>query len=334
MQELEYGKGWVRDSLDPRDMLFAAQPETLANLPTNVDLGPFPPIYDQGRTGSCTAQAGAAVFDYARKRQGFEFMSPSKLFLYYATRLLEGSTESDSGAQLRDVIKALRTYGVCEEIIWPFNETMVTRRPDQKAWDLATEDMVVRYRSVQQTPEQIMGCLAEGYGIIFGFLVFDQYQRLGDTALVSMPGVGDRPLGGHANVLRGYSTIGGRVRVRARNSWGTGWGSQGECWFPMEFLTSRQICADFWAVEVVRDTTPIPVPPTPPPTPTPLPPYVGPGIKRAMDAEGDVPASAEWYPLENGQDRGFSMAFGRSGKQYIYVIETGKVTVTMPVNIL
>lgn len=102
----------------------------------------------------------------------------------------------------------------------------------------------------------------------------------------------------------------------------------------MEFLTSRQICADFWAVEVVRDTTPIPVPPTPPPTPTPLPPYVGPGIKRAMDAEGDVPASAEWYPLENGQDRGFSMAFGRSGKQYIYVIETGKVTVTMPVNIL
>ncbi len=47
--------GWLPDLPDQRDHLYAAPVERLGILPARVDL--CPPVYDQGRRGSCTADA-------------------------------------------------------------------------------------------------------------------------------------------------------------------------------------------------------------------------------------------------------------------------------------
>src|SRR5271157_3432572 len=112
--------GWIRDLPDQRDHLYAAPPEFLLKLPTSIDLTPkCPPVYDQGQLGSCTANAigGALEFDQLKEKESRIFV-PSRLFLYYNERALEGTVPTDSGAQIRDGIKSVASLGDCPESLW------------------------------------------------------------------------------------------------------------------------------------------------------------------------------------------------------------------------
>jgi C1A family cysteine protease len=63
---------------------------------------------------SCTANAVAAAMEYERDRQGLSNFVPSRLFMYYNTRALEGtilSNEADLGgglAVMRSFLECLR----------------------------------------------------------------------------------------------------------------------------------------------------------------------------------------------------------------------------------
>jgi len=96
--------GWQPDLPDKRDFLFklGQRGQKLdAPLPPSVDLrttGFLPPVFDQGELGSCTANALAALFQYVdQKNTGMSFM-PSRLFIYYNERVIEGLVSVDSGA--------------------------------------------------------------------------------------------------------------------------------------------------------------------------------------------------------------------------------------------
>src|ERR1700687_3608448 len=99
------GYGWVPDLPDHRDFLFAAAPAVMAALPTSVDLSSkCPDVYDQGQIGRCTANAIAGAVQYDEKNSGTLDPVPSRLFIYYNERSMEGTIGSDSGAQIRDGI--------------------------------------------------------------------------------------------------------------------------------------------------------------------------------------------------------------------------------------
>jgi len=107
MQVQRYG--WVRDLPDRRDLPYSAPPDISAALPPHVDLRPqFPPPSDQGRLGSCTANAIAGALQFLEGKEGLAAPEmPSRLFIYYNERALEGTINSDSGAQIRDGIKTV-----------------------------------------------------------------------------------------------------------------------------------------------------------------------------------------------------------------------------------
>jgi C1A family cysteine protease len=112
--------GWIPDIPDQRDHLFSAPVLAPQDLPAKIDLSSqCPPVYDQGQLGSCTANAIAAAFEFTelKEQQQSEFR-PSRLFIYYNERLMEGTINSDSGAQIRDGIKSVATVGVCPEPDW------------------------------------------------------------------------------------------------------------------------------------------------------------------------------------------------------------------------
>src|SRR6266480_4518671 len=91
--------GYIRDSHDPRDLHFDAPEHLLQSLPSQVDLAPLcPAVYDQGDLGSCTANAIAAAFEFEMKKQELADFMPSRLFIYYYERALEGSISEDAGA--------------------------------------------------------------------------------------------------------------------------------------------------------------------------------------------------------------------------------------------
>ena len=115
------GFGWQPDLPDHRDHLYAAPVVWLKKLAAKVDLrSKCPAVYDQGQLGSCTANAiGAAVqFDQMKQKIKNVFV-PSRLFIYYNERVMEGTVSSDSGAQIRDGIKSVGKQGDCSEKLWP-----------------------------------------------------------------------------------------------------------------------------------------------------------------------------------------------------------------------
>src|SRR5262249_21513787 len=114
--------GWVPDFPDHRDHLYAAPVVNLSALPAKIDLRPHcPPVYDQGQLGSCTgnAIAGAIHFDRVKQHKTPDFV-PSRLFIYYNEREMEGTVSSDAGAQIRDGIKSVSERGDCPETQWPY----------------------------------------------------------------------------------------------------------------------------------------------------------------------------------------------------------------------
>src|SRR5919199_2009735 len=125
--------GWTPDLPDGRDLVFAAPPAIVTALPVQVDLRPkCPPVYDQGQLGSCTANAIGAAYEFDVMKQGMPDFRPSRLFVYYNERVMEGTVDSDSGAMIRDGVKSIAAQGVCPENEWPYDIAKFTDRPSDR----------------------------------------------------------------------------------------------------------------------------------------------------------------------------------------------------------
>src|SRR5438105_1735013 len=152
--------GWIPDLPDRRDWMFTARPLTLGALPSRVDLrAGCPAVYDQGRLGSCTANAiaGALQYDQARQRQA-DVLTPSRLFIYYNERTIEGTVDEDAGAMLRDGIKTVAKQGAPHEPLWPYVISKFRSKPSAKAYADAARHPAVLYERILQQAAQLRGC--------------------------------------------------------------------------------------------------------------------------------------------------------------------------------
>ena len=245
--------GWNPDLPDVRDHLFAAAPEVLAELPPKVDLRPeCPPVYDQGKLGSCTANAigGALQFDQKKQRQR-DFV-PSRLFIYYCEREVEGTVEEDSGAMIRDGIKCVNREGAPPEDDWPYEIENFRERPSEKAYDEAELHQALSYKRIPRALTQMKGCLASGFPFVFGFRVYESFEsdEVTRTGEAPLPKSDEQALGGHAVLAVGYDDDSQRFIVR--NSWGEKWAQEGYFTLPYAYLSERGLASDFWAINTVE----------------------------------------------------------------------------------
>jgi C1A family cysteine protease len=247
-----HGYGWSPDLPDHRDFLYAAIPRLLKALPAKMDLRPqCPPVYDQGQLGSCTANAIGAAYEFDQMKQHKKDFMPSRLFIYYNEREMEGTVNSDSGAQIRDGIKSIGQEGVCPESDWPYDIAKFSAKPPSNAYSDAAKNKAVSYRRIARTLPEMKGCLAEGYPWVFGFTVYESFEtaQVAKTGLVPMPTSSEQVLGGHAVLCVGYDDS--QQRLIVRNSWGPGWGIKGYFLMPYAYLLDSNLSDDFWTVRNV-----------------------------------------------------------------------------------
>src|SRR5437588_13007483 len=91
--------GYKKDTADDRDLIFAARTPPHA-LPAQVDLSKSraeAPIFDQTPLASCSANAISAMFHFNAVKEELPPIVPSRLFIYYNERQMEGTTATDSG---------------------------------------------------------------------------------------------------------------------------------------------------------------------------------------------------------------------------------------------
>lgn len=255
-QEVKRVFNWVRDKRTDHPQHEFDEPR---GLMSKVDLrARLPPVYDQGSLGSCTANALNAAYQYDQMNHNTVFSGgkpfvPSRLFVYYNERAMEGTIPNDDGAIIENGVKSLSEVGVCPETMWPYDITKFTQKPPKEAYKFAKNYRVTKCKKIQQTLGQLKTSLFCGYPIVFGMQIYEaiQSEEVSKTGVLPMPKSGDKCLGGHAVLICGYDDTTKLFTVR--NSWGDSWGDKGYFYVPYNYMMSDQ-CGDFWVlVTVTRD---------------------------------------------------------------------------------
>lgn len=248
--------GWRPSLPDQRDLVFRASAPALetAAVTDHVDLSPqMPTPYDQEDLGSCTANAIAGLLQYDEIVQNKPSNTvPSRLFVYYNERSLDpnSSVDEDTGSTIHMGIKAVRTYGFCDETLWPYDTSKFTQEPPATVYLAAKDDRITNYGRVLQTLNQLQAFLIQGHPIAFGFSVYESFesQAVANTGVVPMPQRHESLVGGHAVVVVGYDNPSQRFIVR--NSWGPDWGQKGYFTIPYAYLLST-LAQGFWVINAV-----------------------------------------------------------------------------------
>ncbi len=228
-----------------------------------------PGVDDQGQIGSCTAFGSGNAHELTQQKQGLTLMRGSKLAQYYWTRQIEGTTAWDSGAYVRDAIKALANTGYAPVADWPYNVQYFSVQPASKAFLDAPAHKALKYVAVPNDVASIKAAIYSGYAVIVGFTV---YQNFFNPVNGIIPWPSGSVAGGHCVRLIGWddskNPLFGGTAWEFPNSWSTAWGVGGYAWLPSNILQS--LGSDFWLISEVMGSAPIPPPPVPPVPPTPV----------------------------------------------------------------
>jgi C1A family cysteine protease len=247
-----YAYGWLPDLPDHRDLLYSAPLTVMRKLPNKSDLrAACPAVYDQGSLGSCTANALGAAFQFGQMKQSIPDFLPSRLFIYYNERVLINTVLSDSGAFIRDGIKTMNVQGVCNEKNWPYIIPQFTIKPPAALYKKASTNQVLSYMRLNNANLlQLQSCLAEGFPFVFGFTVYESFQRIGKNGIMPMPNSKEQRLGGHAVMAVGYDDS--KKLFIVRNSWTKNWGDHGYFYMPYTYITDINRADDFWTIRLVE----------------------------------------------------------------------------------
>ncbi|HEU0001841.1 MAG TPA: C1 family peptidase [Ktedonobacteraceae bacterium] len=246
--------GWIPDLPDQRDHLYASPYAPNITLPASVDLRSVcPSVYDQGQLGSCTANAIAAALEFDQMKQHLtSIFVPSRLFIYYNERAMEGTVGTDSGAQIRDGIKSVGSQGTCTESEWPYDITKFAVQPPANCYQDAPQNRALSYQRLLHSLDQMRACLASGFPFVFGMTVYESFESaaVAQSGQVPMPAPNEQSIGGHAVLAVGYDDA--QQAFLVRNSWGTGWGMQGYFSLPYAYLSNNNLTDDLWTIRIVQ----------------------------------------------------------------------------------
>jgi C1A family cysteine protease len=266
------GMGWLRELPDFRDytQLTPSVKDVLEKIkfaktaPVSVDLTAWcSPIENQGELGSCTANAGAGLFEYFEKKASSTYIDASRLFLYKTTRNLLGLT-GDSGAYLRTTAEAMHLFGIPPEKYYPYIISNFDEEPAAFLYSFADNYRALDYYRYDPpgTPKpqllaSIKRNLMAGLPSMFGFTVYSSINQAASSGEIPYPSRGEKMMGGHAVCAVGYddrkvivNPADKKSRKGAlliRNSWGDSWGEKGYGWLPYDYVLAG-LASDWWSL--------------------------------------------------------------------------------------
>jgi len=269
----QFKLNWRPSPPDERDFKSLRKLSAPVTLPSSLRVSPKIPVYNQQNAGSCVGNGCCEGFRYevAQLVGNFDF-EPSRLFVYWNARDIDGSTNDDGGTYIRSGFKAMNKNGLCLEKFHPYDDSLaaVVKKPSLEAYENGLKNVTVKYARVDQNETAIKQTLVSGAVVVFGFTVYDSFfgSWSETTGMMPLPKKNEGIQGGHCEIIIGYDDS--KKAFLVQNSWGTDWGKgaiKGEgglSWMPYSFITNPNEADDFWCIEEVKiDDGSIPVPPTP-----------------------------------------------------------------------
>lgn len=248
---------WETD-LDFRDLA----PKLPALTAGDIDLRQYCTETDQEEASSCAGNATADAVEILNAQEEetkalAEGRIPrppvqlSRMFVYAMARGMmdedgdgNADIDKDDGTYIRLCFEILSRYGICDEVIWPYDTKKVFTVPSMKALRQATAHRIHSYFRIKEEGEDriwaIQSALQAKLPVVFGTLVTSAFTGpSGGKGVTSRPTGGTA--GGHAMVVVGR--IGENFLVK--NSWGRKWGDGGYFLMSPDYLTWENT-SDLW----------------------------------------------------------------------------------------
>ena len=233
-------------------------------LPSIVSLRKHVPyVYNQGSLGTCVAHSAAQALKIVLERAhsqkyfairlltGSGVYDPSRLYIYYNSRIESGDTHRDIGTTNYGGVHAVKTYKAADEKFWPYEVGAVNRRPSHEAYADAARFKDFEYSLVSQSAYDLEDALAHGAPVMVGVQLGPSFVNCGRDGKISMPDLKrERIIGGHSILLVGYDRE--KRLFEFVNHWGPLWGDSGFGYIPYDYLTDHNLSGDFYAIEKYR----------------------------------------------------------------------------------
>jgi C1A family cysteine protease len=221
--------------------LAAANTGSAYTIPNSV------PIFDQGQLDSCVANSTCAGFEIlANIANSSDTTALSRLFLYWNARVYIQSTNQDAGCYIHDALNSLSTLGICEESLWPYDESEVLVQPPIAAYQQGNANTIIGFSQITDTGttlgDSVELAVRANHPVVFGTLVSNEYAEYdgnGIGVVWDIPNENDLA-GGHAQLIVGVQYVSGARQFLVRNSWGSSWSDNGTAWFTEAYIEWSQ----------------------------------------------------------------------------------------------
>lgn len=212
-------------------------------------------VYDQGNLGSCTANAFCSAFNIEnaiiKKYPNFQ---PSRLYLYYKEREIEGNITQDAGADVVDGEKYVKYYGICSEQLWPYDISKFAVNPPKKCDINASKHKISSYKIIPINNlliQNIKNSIDNKTPVLIAIAIYTSFESINasKTGRIPIPNFKtEKCLGGHELCLIGYDD--NKSIFIVQNSWGSNWGDKGFCYIPYNYLTNPNLGLEFTAISL------------------------------------------------------------------------------------
>jgi len=251
IMKTKYLYGWIPDKndneVDDNNTKYFSihQAKYLNGIPDCNLKSKCPPVYISSNLNSCVSNSVAFIYHYTQKKLDIN-ISPSRLFLYYNTRMIENTINKDVGCQIKNCLESINLYGVCNENEYPYKIDNVFNKPPVNFYN---PDIKIKFSKIEQTIDQIKLALNNNYPIIFGFNVFESFEsdEIEKTGIVPYPNEEENILGGHCAVIIGCDSD--KEVFIIRNCWGFIWGDKGYFYLPYQYVINTNFCDNFWIID-------------------------------------------------------------------------------------
>lgn len=189
-------------------------------------------------------------------KQSTNYVALSRLFEYYQSRLLEGTVNEDSGAEIRDALKAAQS-GICAENFWNYDISKFAVKPPANCYANATWKISSYHtlsdpnNNTTNNLNNIYQALVNNLPVVIGFTVYESFENIGSDGIMALPKSNEQVLGGHCTVVEGCKP--GYLKVR--NSWGNSWALNGNFWMPVAYISHKDSdgslsVSDMWTITI------------------------------------------------------------------------------------
>lgn len=140
-------------------------------------------IFNQESTSSCASNSLATILGFYLKKQGQYYYPLSRLYIYYNTRVLMNTVDSDSGSNAIKALEAIKKYGICPENMWSLSSERVFQKPTDDCYEFAKKfpvDLHYETFKISEQNDWIQTCMKY---LCNGILLFCEMRRFDEQKI-------------------------------------------------------------------------------------------------------------------------------------------------------